>query len=421
MANTQVHTPSAPGAPRQSGNTRQIPILVVDDELGPRESLRIILKPDYTVVTAANGFDALDILEQVRPKVILSDIRMPGMDGIELMYKVREQYPDIPFIIITGCASVENAQEAVRGGAFDYIIKPYKVGQIRDVVTRALEQVRRDRQLEKALAEMRELNQRLEEQMKEMDRRAALGELSAELVHELNNPLCILQGYVTLLDEVLGSNRTPREAGKYRQYVEIIRTQIQRCAQLTRNYLSFARGKGNEWEQLKINDVFRDTAFLLRVRMQSLNIELIEDLEARIPAVWGQRVSLQQVFYNLLLNAIHVLEPTGGTVRVTTRRVRDEAGPAVEIRVSDNGPGILPSIKDRIFDTFFSTKSNEKGTGLGLAICRRIVQEHAGRIWVESEPGNGATFIVRLPHSETPPQAAGERSPTSRAILGPKA
>jgi len=386
-------------------------LLVVDDEFGPRESLRIIFDRMYEVVTAEDGYDALEKMKDIQPTVILSDIRMPQMDGVDLMHEVRRQRPDIPFIIITGCASVESAQEAVRAGAFDYIIKPYNVKDIRAVVQRAVEHVRRQKRSQQMQAELQRMNAELQAQLRNLERQSEVGELSAELVHELNNPLTILQGYVTLLEDSLHRTSGRLDEGA-KQFIEIIRFQIQRCTQLTRNFLNFVRGQQTEWEQVDCNELIRDTLFLLLVKMKAMGIRVEESLDRGIPLILAQKASLQQVIYNLLLNAAQALEGTcGGWVRLETRMVRLENGAeGVEIVVMDNGPGIPEEIKSRIFDTLFTTKPKGKGTGLGLAICRRVVREHQGTIVVDSRPGEGARFSIRLPILHSPPASESKKS-----------
>jgi len=372
-------------------------VLVVDDEYGPRESLRLILDRQYDVATAESAFVALQELEQRTPDVILSDIRMPGMDGIEFMVQAKERCPNVPFVIITGNGTLETAQEAIRAGAVDYISKPYRVEHIREVVARSIQEARSKAEMARSVERLREMKANLAVQMEELERKASLGELSAELVHDLNNPLCILQGYTALLADSIADTPTPDEGDNHRVF-DIIREQIKRCSELTRNFLEYARGGGNRWESLQINNVLRDTSFLLRVRARALRITLKEDFAADLPPVRGQRAPLQQVFYNLVVNALHVLEDTGGVLRLASRRVRtDDGREAVQVVVQDNGPGIPPEIRDRIFDSFFTTKPKDKGTGLGLPICQRVVTAHKGSITFESEVGRGTAFFVTFP------------------------
>ncbi len=409
-----MDTQGRPQAPSAAEGCRPL-VLVVDDEYGPRESLRLILDRQYDVITVDSAFAALDELEQRSPEVILSDIRMPGMDGIEFMVQARERCPEVPFVIITGNGTLETAQEAIRAGAVDYISKPYRVEHIREVVARAIKEARSKAELARSVERLREMNANLALQMEELERKASLGELSAELVHDLNNPLCILQGYTALLADSLADAPAPDEGDNHRVF-DIIREQIKRCSELTRNFLDYARGGGNRWECLEINNVLRDTSFLLRVRARALRVTFREDFASDLPPVWGQRAPLQQVFYNLVVNALHVLEDTGGVLRLASRRVcTDDGREAVQVVVQDNGPGIPPEIRDRIFDSFFTTKPKDKGTGLGLPICRRVVTAHKGSITFESEVGRGTAFFVTFPAWQESGPPSGADAPRGRS------
>ena len=169
-------------------------ILVVDDELGPRESLRLILTPAYQVIMAKDGEEALEQFAAQAPDMIISDIRMPRMGGIELLKQVKQRSPSTPFILLTGFGTLESAQEAVRAGAFDYISKPYNVREIREVVARALTEAQKLRDREVTLGRLQEANVKIEQTLRDLGRRAAVGDLSAEIIHDLNNPLFVLHG-----------------------------------------------------------------------------------------------------------------------------------------------------------------------------------------------------------------------------------
>ena len=384
-------------------------ILIVDDELGPRESLKLILTPTYQVTVARDGMEGLEKFEACTPDLVISDIRMPRLDGIQLLKRIRERNHDIPFILITGCGTVESAQQAVRGGAFDYISKPYNIREIHEVVRRALDAAREKRETHSLMDELRQVNTRMEEQLADMEKKATVGELSAEMIHDLNNPLCVLQGYLELLKGSIHSKRhLPLD--EEREFLDVIREQFDRCIRLTRNFLNFARQPGLQWERTNVNDLLRDTLNLLSARLKERRLKLELELAPELPVVWTPRSSLQQVVFNLALNAVQAMESKGSSLTIRTRMVpaQQPGAPAeIELSVIDDGPGVPAAIRERIFEPFFSTKDKNKGTGLGLAICRRVAATLDGELTLVSQEGEGTAFHLRFPQRETPPTNAG--------------
>jgi len=383
-----------------SQNGRPV-ILVVDDEVGPRESLRLILTPDYTVEMASNGREAVDLFDRLSPDVVLSDIRMPTMDGIQLMKTIRERSADVPFILITGYASLDSAKEAVRAGAFDYINKPYNVSDIRDIVARALRSRKEGRETEAMMNRLQKTNDELEEHIRDMNQRATVGDLSAEVIHDLNNPICVLQGYVELLDYSMERQPGHKDSEEH-ELLETIKQQAHRCIDLTRNFLNYAQPSGEAYRgSVDVNQLLAETLQLFQTRFRHLNIEAETECVDQNLAVCGDPVTLQQVFYNLISNACQAMqshERQPHTLRISTHAAAAEDGaPTVIVAIADNGPGIPRDIQDKIFDRFFTTKPKDEGTGLGLAIANRIVTAHEGALTLESTPGEGTTFTITLP------------------------
>src|SRR3954466_1521177 len=174
-------------------------ILVIDDEMGPRESLRMLLKPNYQVHTADCVEAGIKLLKEKQPDTIVMDIRMPGISGIEGLRQIREIDPHLSVIMLTGFGALETAKEALRLGANDYISKPFDAGEMREVIGRNVERTRVQRASDNAAAEIKELNNRLLKELAQKERLASLGQASAEFVHDLGNPLTIVWGYVQLL------------------------------------------------------------------------------------------------------------------------------------------------------------------------------------------------------------------------------
>src|SRR6266404_7611436 len=189
-------------------------ILVIDDEMGPRESLRMLLKPDYQVHTADCVEAGIKLLKENQPDTIVMDIRMPGVSGIEGLRQIREIDPNLSVIMLTGFGALETAKEALRLGANDYISKPFDAHEMQQVINRNVERTRAHRTSEHAASEIKELNNRLLQQLAQKERLAALGQASAEFVHDLGNPLTIVWGYVQLLAKRLEESGGGKGSGE---------------------------------------------------------------------------------------------------------------------------------------------------------------------------------------------------------------
>jgi signal transduction histidine kinase len=388
----------------------QLKILIVDDEFGPRESLRLILTPKYDVVIAQNGQEALEAFAAEAPDMVISDIRMPQMNGVDLMKAVKKLSPDTPFILVTGFGTLESAQEAVRAGAVDYISKPYNVKAIRQVVDGAFAKLATNRDMEKTITRLRESSRQIEQSVLELDQKASIGDLSADMIHDLNNPICVLRCNLEFLEESLAQH-SDFEQSEEKELLEVLKRQTDRCIEMTRNFLDYARPSGQTWNHDNVNAILKNTLFVFRVRFRSTKIDLQTDFSESLPATWVQSTPLQQVFYNLVSNAVEAMEETDtrGTLRITTRHANaqetlETSEPTILISIEDSGPGMTEEVRQRVFERFFTTKSKGKGTGLGLPLCKRIVDEHGGSIGLHTEEGRGTTFTILLPVREAPPQ-----------------
>ena len=218
----------------------------------------------------------------------------------------------------------------------------------------------------------------------------ALGQLGAGIAHELNQPIAAIMGFSQLLLTQVSAD-SPLVGN-----LKVIEEQSQRMAKIVDNIRSFAREGAGDREKVNLNEAIDSALMLMATQLKAHRINLEVVAEPSLPAVWANKNQVQQIFINLFTNARDAIEEkgAGGTIRVTTRS--DKKG-WCEVRVSDTGVGIPEAARARIFDPFFTTKPPGKGTGLGLSILYGILQAHKGTIDVESTPGQGATFIVRLP------------------------
>jgi two-component system, NtrC family, sensor kinase len=232
----------------------------------------------------------------------------------------------------------------------------------------------------------------LESQLSQADKLSSIGLLAAGVAHEVNTPLAVISSYTQMLAKQLQGD--PQKSG----LLEKITRQTFRASEIVNNLLNFSRTSGTEFTDIDVNKVISDTLTLLEHQFRIAKIHVSSDLTPSISPIQGNAGRLQQVFLNLFLNAKDAM-PKGGRLRVATSN-----GEMVSIRVSDTGSGIAPEHIHRIYDPFFTTKTAPKegqarGTGLGLAVTYGIIQEHAGKIRVESAPGTGTTFALDFPLS----------------------
>jgi signal transduction histidine kinase/CheY-like chemotaxis protein len=242
---------------------------------------------------------------------------------------------------------------------------------------------------------------------------AALGQLVSGIAHELNNPLTSIMGYAQLQL----ARRQPAERGAD---AEKIYQEAERAARLVRNLLLFSRETKPERLPVDLNETVERTLDLRSYELKLSNIQVALDLDPALPRTLADAHQLQQVILNLLVNAEQAIQQYRGQghIRIRTQCI---AGRHVALEVADDGPGIPPALASRVFDPFFTTKPLGAGTGLGLSIAYGIVQEHGGEIYVESQPGRGATFIMELPAVSEADAAAPAREAPAAGTAPPPA
>ena len=227
---------------------------------------------------------------------------------------------------------------------------------------------------------------RLENQLQQAERLSSIGLFAAGIAHEVNTPLAAISSYAQML---LGDSRRD---DPQRELLEKIEKQSFRASDILNNLLNFARFSDRDFEELNLNSLMLDTLSLLEHHFRKSAIEINLDFEPTLPATIGNAGKLQQVFMNLFLNARDSM-PKGGRLRLSTRKVNSE----LVVQVEGSGTGISKEAIQRIYDPFYTTKPVGRGTGLGLSISYGIIQEHSGRIKVDSQPGKGTTFSVYIP------------------------
>lgn len=370
-------------------------VLVIDDEMGPRESLRMLLKPIYQVHTADSVEIGLKLLNEKKPDAIVMDIRMPGMTGIEGLRRIRQIDPHLSVIMLTGFGALETAKEALRLGANDYISKPFDAREMREVIGRNVERTRLHRTSESAAGEIKELNNRLLQELAQKERLASLGQASAEFVHDIGNPLTIVWGYVQLLAKKLEESEPTDDpnAVSSSKELEIIEQNVRLCRDLLTMWQSYGSVEATPHKLISISDIVREVVAGVGAMAKETPVELKCDVTEDPCSLMGDAVQITRAIQNVIINAIQASGDRKGTVEVSCIR-KDFY---VDVRIADTGQGISPEQIARIFDPYFTTKQGKSGTGLGLFITRKVVDDHNGSIKVDSTPGIGTTITIRLP------------------------
>jgi signal transduction histidine kinase len=362
-------------------------LLVVDDEAPQLQALDTVLRAEgHEVVACTAPADALARLREQHFDVLLSDLNMPQMDGIALARKALEIDPDIVPVLMTGQGTISTAVEAMKVGALDYVLKPFKLSAIRPVLHRAIEMRRlrvSNRQLERDVA-LR--SRQLEVANRELDA------FAARIAHDLRNPVVGILG----MTRIVKRKNTDRLDEQSLGHLQTIITAAERADRMILDLLAFARLGETPLQRTPV-----DLGELLRAARQMVEREAegrqVDWRIGPLPTVLADASLLEHVFVNLLSNAVKYTRPRERAL------IEVDSGPAASgghiIRVRDNGVGFDSGSASQLFSPFHRMHRQDEfeGTGIGLANVKRIVERHGGSVTAESKPGAGAVFSVTLP------------------------
>ena len=377
----------------QPEDYRRFPILYVDDEPLALETFRLQFKEDFTIHVAQDGEDAQRILSENAIAVVLTDQRMPRLTGVDLLKRVKEQQPDTVRMLITAYSDMDVVVEAINeGNVYRYITKPYNEDDLRNTIRQGIETYYLIHERARLEAEKAETGRR----MARANRLSAVGTLAAGMAHEINNPLTAVSAFLQMLPQKYDETRKDKEY--WEQFYRRVCEELERIHHLITRMLRYSRFTGQDeyhFEETDLNGLLEDMIALLVPEAKKRLDVFNKELDPGLPTGWMDQERMKQVFMNLFLNAIQATER--GTITVRSRRVNGGTDSSVlEVSVTDTGCGIAEEHLQKLFDPFFTTKHHE-GSGLGLLTCHQIVEAHRGFIDVKSEPGEGASFIVRLP------------------------
>ena len=370
-------------------------ILLVDDEEGIRKVLSIALSDmGYHVRTAENGVEALRIFKEERPPIVLTDIKMPEMDGIELLRRLKQVSADTEVIMITGHGDLDLAIKSVKYEATDFVTKPINDEVLEIALNRAQERIAMRRKLTQYTENLEELVRDKSQKLVEAERLAAVGQTVAGLSHAIKNITGGLKGGAFVLEKGIELNDQ-----KYLlQGWEMIKGNVDKITNLSLDLLNYAKATDLNVETCDPTQPAQEVIDLMRPRAQTLGIELVSDFSQNLNACPFDPDLICRCLLNLVTNAIDACRSNHADApdKMVTVRTMKRRGWGVEYQVLDNGCGMSSKTKKKIFKQFFSTKGSE-GTGIGLMITKKIIDEHNGVIKVESQEGAGSKFVIKLP------------------------
>ena len=370
---------------------KNIRLLLVDDEDNFRQTLfKRLAKRGLIVEQAADGNECLSILQNQAMDVVVLDVKMPGISGIEVLKQIKDHYPKIEVILLTGHATTADGVEGIKLGAFDYLSKPIELEHLYFKIIQAYDKIQRI----EAEHQEAEYRKRMEQRMIAAERLASVGILAAGVAHEINNPLAIISESTGWMRQLFAKDELknmPRR-DDFIKALDKVEKSVERASRITHQLLGFAGKSEPAVSEVSLAELAEEAIRLIDHELHNRDIKIVRQIQPALGRIQSDPYQLRQVLMNLLTNAMHAVK-SGGSITIAIEALGDNQ----VITVSDTGQGIPPENLDKIFEPFFSTKKPGEGTGLGLFVSRGIVEKLGGTIEVESEIGRGASFSIRLP------------------------
>ncbi|MBT5830296.1 MAG: response regulator [Candidatus Latescibacteria bacterium] len=374
-------------------------ILVVDDDEAARMMMgRIVRNMGYQVVEAISAQEALEIVNQKDIDLVVTDLRMPRVDGLVLAKTLLQLDSERPVLLVTGYGNMNNIKEALKIGVYDYFVKPVDIDDVEAGIRRALDYRRvvlenrfHQEDLEKKVVERSRKLQRAYEELTQTEKLSAVGRMAAGVVHEVLNPLTVVGGQIDL---VMMQIELPEAQTAS---LKMARDELDRAVRIMRNLRGFSKQNTSKREAMLLNGLLDRVSQLLTFESRTKCVEIQMELKS-LPPLYANEDQLTQVFLNLINNALEA-SSKGGVIRVESRVLVEHGETVVATQIVDSGVGIASADLPHLFEPFFTTK--KEGTGLGLWICLGIVEAHGGHIKVESKEGTGTEFTITLPVLKT--------------------
>ena len=369
----------------------KIRLLLVDDEDHFRQTLaKRLVKRGFDVYQSVDGNECLSLLEEKKVDVVILDVKMPGMSGLEVLKYIKSKYPKTEVILLTGHATTDSGVEGIKSGAFDYLSKLIELDHLVTKITQAYEKILR---LEAEQKEG-EYRRKIEQQMIATERLASLGTLAAGVAHEINNPLAVISESAGWMSQLLAKDelKDMYRRQDFEKALDKLGKSVERAKRITHQLLGFVRRSDSFVSEVNLSNLIDDAIQLVEHETRKRNIQIIRKMDSLSDTIWSDSYQIRQALVNLLTNAVHAVG-SEGSISISLEDLDGQ----LAITVRDSGEGIPRENLDKIFEPFFSTKSPGEGTGLGLFVTRSIIEKLGGSIEVESEIGQGASFCIRLP------------------------
>lgn len=372
-------------------------VIIVDDESGIRVVLSITLSDmGYVVHSAETGEQALELFRNTHPAIILTDIKMPGMGGIELLQAVKRENPDVEVIMMTGHGDMDLAVRSLKYEATDFVTKPISDEALEVALKRAWDRIAIRKQIRDHTENLEQLVLEKTRKLIEAERLAAVGEAIAGISHSIKNIAGGLKGGAFVLEKGIELHND--------QYLyqgwSMVKGNVEKIASLSMDLLNYGKSSEIHCRIFDPNHPAREIVDLMTPLAEASGVRLDAVLSNSLQSVCLDPDAIHQCLNNLIANAIDacVEKSPPDNIKTVILRTLRVAGWGVEYQVEDNGCGMDEDTRRKLFQGFFSTKGS-KGTGIGLMTTKKIVEKHHGDILVKSTLGNGTMFIMRLPES----------------------
>lgn len=372
--------PATDASPSSSSQQPVNRILIVDDESGSRELCRDFLESDgYDVETCDNPKTAIQKLTAQRYDLILTDLSLPQMNGIDLIKQVKLHYPHTDAILMTAFGSVSSAVESMKAGAYDYITKPFPRDLLRVTIRRCLESHNLKREISK-----------MQNELFKKDKLAAVGSMAGAIAHRMRNPLNIIQMCAQYLSNQLQSNQ------EHLQVLYAIEEKVKTLESLTRDFVEYSRAshirRSPEYLHRLADEVIRNC----EARCKIQGVEILRHYQPQMPRIHVDADLIREVMTNIIDNGLEAMKGAG---KISIAIWKDAASESLVTSIANSGSVLAADLQEKIFEPFFTTK--ETGMGLGLAIVKQVIDGHGGRIQAIGDPQTkSTTFRFQLPISE---------------------
>lgn len=382
-------------------------ILLVDDEEGICKILSIALQDNgYEVFTACNAEDAMEIFYQKKPPIVLTDIKMPGMDGIELLRRIKRENPETEVIMITGHGDMNLAIKSLKNEATDFVTKPINDDVLEIALKRAKERILMRKQLREYTENLERLVEEKTRKLLDAERMAAMGETLSGLAHAIKNIAGSLKGGVFVLDKGLELDNREYLTEGWR----MVKGNVDKIRNLSMDLLNYGKSAEIRLQICDPNQPLQEVFKLLASQAKEYGILMEAKLDRNLEPFLFDPDGIYRCLLTIVSNALDsfksasLMTEKGDPIErveqekkvvIESRKIE---GWGVEYRISDNGAGMSEKVQEKIFQSFFTTKGTE-GTGIGLMMAKKIITQHHGSIDVNSKLGKGTTFIIRLPNN----------------------